>query len=439
VNSRGAGGASVGRALRALAVGLAFGLSAGPAWEATSRADGDAARAAFRNGVDLYDKQRWAEALEAFEAAYREKPSPVIWQNIGLCQRRLGHLALAATAFDRALDEGRATLRPATRAAIAQELAELEVTVATLRVRVIDGSGAPVPGARVTVDGTELTASALARAVRLEPGTHVVEARAEGFADPPPKTLALEQGSPVDATFALEARTGLAPLPPGDQAVIEMMPPPRASAPPPTYEAPARPPPAPKRFVIGVTAGLASQSLRLGEGAGEAPAGERRAFFGGALGLRGGYRLGRHLAAELRGEAGSVTSTYALDASTPRDTKTEVSHVALTPGLRFATVGSPRLTAATGVGLHATTVATAIARLSATSATTEKRRGTGLAGSWLVDAGVQFDAGPIVLEVAFAMEVQGVSSARDDVAFARMLLASPSVRYGGRVGLLIPF
>ena len=406
---------------------LAFAL----AIAAPARADDAGARAAFRRGVELYDRKRWAEALAAFEEAYRAKPSAVIKQNVGLCHARLGHLVPAATAFDEALDEGAATLSPETKAAIAEELRELELRVGTARVRVVDAKGAPAPGARVKLDGVELPTGAERRPLRVEPGVHVLEARAPGYADPEAKKLSLEQGSPVDATFELT----LAPLP---APRIEMLPPegpPREAAAPPRYEAPETKVLAPKRFLVGVTLALGGESLRLGEGSGEAPGGTRRGFFGGALGLRGGYRLGKAVTAELRAEAGSQSSRYELVAGVPRETKAEATHLQLTPMARFATAGSPRFTAATGLGLHATTVAVEIAR----QASTERRKGSGLAASWLIDAGAQFDAGPIVVEATLFSEVFGVSNARDGVLVDRMLLASPSVRYGARLGLLVSF
>lgn len=399
-----------------------------------ARADDASARTAFRRGVELYDKKRWGEALAAFEEAYRAKPSAIIKQNVGLCHARLGHLVPAATAFDEALEEGATTLSPETKRAIAEELRELELRVATVRVRVVDAKGAALSGARLSVDGVELPLAAEKRPVRLEPGTHVVGARAPGFLDPEPKRLSLEQGSPVDATFEL----ALAPLP---APHIEMLPPEGAgptapAAPPPPYAPPsAKAPPGPKRFLVGVTLALGGESLRLGEGSGEAPGGARRGFVGGALGLRGGYRFARMFSAELRAEAGVQTARYELVPGVPRETKTDAAHLQLSPTVRFATPGSPRFTAATGVGLHATTVTVEIAR----QANTERRKGSGLAASWIVDAGAQFDAGPLVVEATLFSEVFGVSNARDDILVDRMLLASPSVRYGARVGLLVPF
>src|SRR5688572_11505723 len=83
-----------------------------------ARADEETARAHFKKGVELYDRKQYAEALESFKAAYAEKRSAGIKQNIALCLKGLGRSVEAATALDEALDEGQSTLKPETKAGI---------------------------------------------------------------------------------------------------------------------------------------------------------------------------------------------------------------------------------------------------------------------------------------------------------------------------------
>lgn len=425
---------SAPRVLVAFVLFLVVLVSAAPA-----HADDAAARAAFRKGVELYDKKRWSEALDSFTVAYREKPSAVIKQNIGLCHAKLGHGVLAATAFDEALDEGATSLNADTKAAIEGELRELEKTVATLRVRAIDDKGAKVEGVVLSLDGVELAPNAIRRPLRVEPGTHVLAARAAGYPSPPDKTLSLLAGAPVDATFEL---TRSPPPPP----VIEQLPAAGATGTtkegaaketPSAYEAPDRkPPPPPKLWTIAVTLGFGGQSLRLGEGSGELPGGARRPFVGGALGARLGYKVSKLFTTELRGEVGTVGSSYAAnDPRVPRETSTSVSFLALTPMLRFATPGMKRFTMGTGLGLHTINVQVDLAQ----QARQEKREGRSVTYSWLVDAGFQLDFGSLALEAVLFAELHGVSNARDDVVRDRMLLASPTVRYGVRLGFIVPF
>ena len=184
-------------------------------------ADEAAARAHFRNGIELYDKKQYAEALAAFEDAYREKPSAGIKQNIALSLKGLGRLADAATAFDAALDEGKDSLKPETRAAIERELAELSRSVATVRLSVVTEDRRPVGDAVVSIQpaappgskAAPLAPGAHRRPIRVMPGIYTFTARAPGYADPPEKKLALVSGAPVDATFVL-ATAGARAAPP---------------------------------------------------------------------------------------------------------------------------------------------------------------------------------------------------------------------------------
>jgi hypothetical protein len=188
---------------------------------ATVHADEAAARAHFKKGIELYDKKHYAEALTAFQDAYREKPSAGIKQNIALSLKGLGRLAEAATAFDEALDEGKGTLKPETRAAMERELAELSKSVATVNLTVVTAAERPedrkpvddvtisiLPAAPAGAKAQPLPAGAHRRPIRLMPGIYTFSAHAAGYADPPEKKFALVSGAPVDATFVMGAQGG---------------------------------------------------------------------------------------------------------------------------------------------------------------------------------------------------------------------------------------
>lgn len=453
-------------------------------------ADEEAARQHFRRGVELYDKRRYSEAERAFRDAYREKPSAGIKQNIALSLKAQGKIVEAATAFDEALAEGEGTLKPETRAAIERELAELEKVVATLRLEIVSAAtGAPVEDAVVTVDGARLAPGAHRRPVRLPQGIHVIEARAEGFGEPPQKKLALMAGSPVDARFEMPARGVTA----GGEGTLTIRPTAagaviridgveiargewsgrvtagphtvEVSAPgyattttridvpagatievpvalgrpgeaPGVYALPDRtPPPKPKRRYVIVSAAAQSQSLRLSEILGEPPSGTRRSFGGLAVGLRGGYRFTPMFAAELLAEVGGVSARYKLVPSDARDTETRVTHWQLTPVARFTTPGKVRFTAATGFGVHGSSVRSEVVR----AGQVQTKRGSGVSASWLLDLGMQFDVGPIFLEAAVFFDVHGVGPTEDDETGRRFFHASPSTRGGVRLGLAVPF
>jgi len=192
----------------------------------SARADEAAARAAFKKGIELYDKKQYAQALVAFQDAYKEKPSAGIKQNIALSLKALHRPAEAATAFDEALDEGKDTLKPETRAAIERELAELSNEIATVRLSVVTDEKKPVDGAVISILPADappgakpqpLAPGAHRRPIRLLPGIYTFSAHASGFADPPEKKLALVSGAPVDATFVMSvqsAESGASAVPP---------------------------------------------------------------------------------------------------------------------------------------------------------------------------------------------------------------------------------
>jgi hypothetical protein len=476
---------------RARAHAFAFALAALTALMAptclspgVARADDAAARREFRRGVELYDKKQFAEALEAFRAAYAEKPSAIIKQNVALSLVGMGRKVEAATAFDEALDEGQTTLSPETRAAIRRELADLEKSIATLALHVVAASDRrPIEGAIVRVDGAELPPGALRRPIRIAPGIHVVTAHVDGFADPPEKKLGFVEGSPVDATFEMGAAIGTVTLRPDvpastikiDGAVVgtgtwsgrltagshrvEVTAPDyrttvtdvvvtagasvdypialqRAGDVPEPYR-PEEPPPAkkPKPYYALIGVGYQGENLQLSSELGEPPAGTRRDLKGASLALRGGGHLSRFFAVELHGEVGSMNTTYTLVPTDTGETKVTVSEWQLTPSLRFSTLGKARFTTGTGFGIHGmhldSTPPAGAARAS--------KQGTALTPSWLIDFGAQFDVGPLFLEGLLCIDVHGVGTLRDDTSGERLLLASPAARVGLRLGVGLAF
>lgn len=452
-----------------------------------ARADEAAARQYFRKGVELYDRKQYAPALESFRAAYTEKPSAGIKQNIGLCLKGLGRPIEAATAFDEALDEGEGTLKPEVRASMEQELAALSKVVATVRLKVVAVSDKqPVENVVVTVDGTALTPAALRRPVRLEPGIHVFTAHAEGLADPPEKKLSILAGSPVDATFELGVPQGLLTIRPnvpdavvqidgsevgrgtwsgklsaGTHRITVAAPgyqtttadvvvssgasveyPMTLQLPgdlPPVYNPPVRrpPPELKKRYVVPMLA-YEAQSLTLAQVLGERPTGTKRSFTGASIGARAGYRVSRGLAFEILGSAGQTGSSYAISEAAA-ESSTKVTHWELVPGLRFATNGPVRFTLGTGVGVHGMIVSADIHTATGLAGMQTTHKGSGISATWLVDLGMQIDIGSMFLEISGVFDTYGVGTTRDDSTDDRFFLASPSTRGGLRVGVGFQF
>ncbi len=473
-----------------------------------AHADEAAARAHFRKGIELYDRKQYAEALAAFQEAYKEKPSAGIKQNIALSLKGLGRPAEAATAFDEALDEGKGTLKPETRAAIERELADLSKSIATVNLSVVTEDKKPLEGAVISIlpgsapPGSKpqpLAPGALRRPIRLLPGIYTFFAHAEGYPDPPEKKLALVSGAPVDATFVMSAQAGAATAPVvlgpnegylkietnvpdatirvdgvelpqrgafrGQVAAgthrVEIAAPGRktttfdVSVPegtsidhpvklqaigeaPPEYVAPGMKPPKKQKLYIAVTGALDTVSYRLGVPLGEpTPYGTRRSdFVGASLGGRIGYMIAKPFSLELLGEFGGMTARYTRVPGDAVESTTNVAHWQLTPMARFVTPGKVRFTAGAGFGLHGLVVSSRLAQ----QASTLTKEGSGVGFSMLVDAGMQFDLGPVFLEAAAFLNVHGVGPVRDkQLPGDRFFYASPATRGGLRLGLGIPF
>ncbi|MDB4945094.1 MAG: hypothetical protein JWP97_4628 [Labilithrix sp.] len=451
-----------------------------------ARADEAAARVAFKRGIDLYDKKQYAAALESFQKAYAERPSPGIKQNIALSLMGLGRNVEAATALDEALDEGRGVLKAETRAAMEQALAELTKSVATVRFTFASSvDHAALEGAIVSVDGQPLSAAASRRPVRLAPGIHVFAAHVAQLADPPEKKLSLLAGAPVDATFEHGAPVGaltVLPSVPGATVQVDGQPVAPgawpvtlregshrvvASAPgfqtttadvavsagvsieyplamlapgdaPGAYGARATKPPKPpkRRYVVPMVA-YEGQSFRHSLLLQERPGGSRHAYTGGAFLLRFGYHLDDYIAVEAHGEIGQMRTTYHLGDSAD-ESSSRVLQWQLAPGLRFTTTGPLRLTVGTYFGIHGQSVTTEVAAAS-NGAPAHTYRGGGVSVSWLGDLGVQIDVGSLFLELVGFLDVHGVGTTREDVTDLRMFYSSPSTRVGARLGLGIPF
>lgn len=460
-----------------------------------AHADDATARTLFREGVDLFDKKDYAAALQKFKAAYREKQSAGIKQNIGLCHKGLGEFVEATTAFDEALDEGQGTLKPDTKAAIKRELAELSTSVATVYIKVFDAedmeegqTAKSIETAIVTVDTVQLPPGAVRRPVRLKDGIHTFAARVDGYTVPPEKKLALILGQPVEATFIVSRgpatgqgtlsihasledavivldgkevgkgdwsgkigagnhkievkKEGYAtttvdvPVPAGASVdyPIELR---RRGQAPALYDPETRRPIKEKRAYVVANLGLSTGTLRLTQAAGEIDASTRRFTFPG-LGLRGGYKFTRAFAIELHVELGGAKDSYSVRPSEP-DVEASISHVQLTAMMRYMSLGHVRFMIGSGLGPSITTVETKFQKVTSSGAGTQTIKGSGFAFAWLLDLGMQFDVGPIFIEPALFVDVYGVGPTRDPGTTDRLLRSSPAARYGARFGLGFPF
>lgn len=178
---------SWGSALRggtavALAV-AAFASAPGRAAAEPSEADRAAARELDAEAERLLREERYEEALERYEESAKLVDVPAHWLMIARVRARLGRLAGAAQAYERAaafeIPEGAA--HDAKRRAVEQARAELErlrPRVPTIEVHVVGADSADETAhAAVVIDGRRI---ALGAPIPLDPGPHEIVARAPG-------------------------------------------------------------------------------------------------------------------------------------------------------------------------------------------------------------------------------------------------------------------
>jgi hypothetical protein len=217
------------RSLRILAVCAALGA---PALTSTLPARAQAAqqsdaaalaqsRELFQKGNKLYDEGKYPQAEDLYLRAWRLKKSYDLAGNLGNLEADMNKPRAAAEYLSYAVREFPAGGRPSLRDALLKRLGEVQKLVGTLRFTVNK------PGAEVLLDGHAVGLSPLPHELYVEPGTHSVEARLEGY-------------PPVTATVTV--LKGKA-----EQVALTLM-----------------PPAGPNKMVIGIGAGIAGAGVIAG-------------------------------------------------------------------------------------------------------------------------------------------------------------------------------
>lgn len=188
---------------RTLAV---FGLTAALSWLAPPaiaqiRADSDAARRHFDEGVRMLDAARFRDALVELEAARRLDPRWSVYFNLALAQRGLGMNRAALGSLQHYLELDHNVRRNAEAHRYVQELTaglahvEFELTPVSARAR-IDDEDVPADARRFDVD----------------PGSHRIVVSANGFSSET-RTVDLAAGNSLDLRVTLVAVASSQPAP----------------------------------------------------------------------------------------------------------------------------------------------------------------------------------------------------------------------------------
>lgn len=131
------------------------------------------ARQRFLQGAQLFQQERYAEALSAFEESYQIRPVPVVLFNIGQTLWSLHRGGEAAAAFEQYLAQAE-EIPPRQRRAIEETLAQLRQELGLVRVFV------NVEGAQVRANGRDLGSSPFDMVHYVDPGPVLFRGEAPG-------------------------------------------------------------------------------------------------------------------------------------------------------------------------------------------------------------------------------------------------------------------
>jgi len=203
-----------GRALVIAALVGAF-LSQQHAASAQGDADvapSDAAQAAYRRGNEHAKAGRWAEALSAYEEAYRARQAWDIAGNLGIAEVETGRFAAGARHLDEALRGFPGSGKPEQRVLIDAAYQKALAKVGRLSVQ------ASVPKAVISVDGEAMGVAPLAGPLFVSAGKHRVDAKTDGASAT--KDVEVAAGAQIDVPLELTSSSA-ATLPPGGEVEDE--------------------------------------------------------------------------------------------------------------------------------------------------------------------------------------------------------------------------
>lgn len=258
------------RRLRAVLSALVALLLCGVAVPAFAQGEVALAETLYQAGRELMAQGKYAEACPKFAESYRLDPATGTLLNLAACHEGEGKLASAWVEYTDAARMARRDGR-ASRVRHAEERAK-ELLPLLSRLTIALAPGVESGELEVTLDGTAVGPAAVGVAAPLDPGTHVVSARAPGkklF------TQTVVLGATADQqiiTIPVLEPDDAAPAPPSAAAVAPAAAVPAAVAPAPVMPAPEKdnPPPAstglPTSVWIagGVTVALAATTVVTG-------------------------------------------------------------------------------------------------------------------------------------------------------------------------------
>lgn len=138
------------------------------------------AKKLFDEGAQLERKGEYADALVKYKEAEQIVVTPGLRFHQGYCHEMMGLLKSAVDEYELADQLARESNRSDVQSAVAARLERLRARVPQLAIRVVPST----PNAEVQLDGVAVAVALLdGKAFRLDPGEHMVSARAAGYSD----------------------------------------------------------------------------------------------------------------------------------------------------------------------------------------------------------------------------------------------------------------
>lgn len=159
-----------------LALLLGTGGTIEPA-HAQDAAELQAARDKFQKALALQTGGDWAGALALLKEVAAVRSTPQVRFNIALCEENLGQLVAAVGDYELAAADARSADEAEVVEQAARRLDELKGRVP----KVVVERGANADTATITLDGVALGDQVIGKSMNVDPGPHVITARAIGF------------------------------------------------------------------------------------------------------------------------------------------------------------------------------------------------------------------------------------------------------------------
>jgi PEGA domain len=173
--------------------------------EAAPPARRAAAEERFHRGLDLAGQQRWDAALAEFLASRELFPTRSATRNAAIALGRLARYAESLAHYEALLEEFGPTMPPDHLQAVRRELEAVKAQTAEVFVDVSE------PGVSVVLDGEPRGSTPLKKALRVNPGTHVLRFAKAGF-ESTAYTLSVAAGTSKAVTSRLRPLSELGTL-----------------------------------------------------------------------------------------------------------------------------------------------------------------------------------------------------------------------------------